>query len=153
MFILDSQEALAQPSPPAILVAEGYATAASLHMATGLPVAVAFDAYNLLAAGEKLRGLYPQTELTFCADNDHQKEQNVGVMKAQEAAKGVGGLVIVPQFTEGEMGHGMAGPTDFNDLHQLRGLEGLKAAVAQGLEQARPAVEREAPEMDQGLGR
>ena len=37
---------LAENSPP-ILVAEGYATGASLHQATGLPVAVAFDAGNL----------------------------------------------------------------------------------------------------------
>ncbi|HRQ59181.1 MAG TPA: DNA primase, partial [Azoarcus taiwanensis] len=37
-----------------LLVAEGYATAASLHEATGLPVAVAFDAGNLLPVAEAL---------------------------------------------------------------------------------------------------
>ena len=42
-------------SPQALLlVAEGYATAASLHMATGYPVAVAFDAGNLLPVAEAL---------------------------------------------------------------------------------------------------
>ena len=40
---------LGQPEGAAVvLVAEGYATAASLHEATGLPVAVAFDAGNLV---------------------------------------------------------------------------------------------------------
>lgn len=52
------------------LVAEGYATGASLHMATGLPVAVAFDAGNLLPVAEALRKRYPQTKILLCADND-----------------------------------------------------------------------------------
>lgn len=33
---------------PIICIAEGYATAASIHLATGLPVAVAFNAGNLM---------------------------------------------------------------------------------------------------------
>ena len=53
-----------------LLVAEGYATAASLHMATGYPVAVAFDAGNLQPVAEALRKRYPQTKLLICADND-----------------------------------------------------------------------------------
>ena len=38
-----------------LLVAEGYATAASLHEATGYPVAVAFDAGNLAHVTKALR--------------------------------------------------------------------------------------------------
>ncbi|RYF65173.1 MAG: toprim domain-containing protein, partial [Comamonadaceae bacterium] len=38
-----------------LLVAEGYATAASLHQATGRPVAVAFDAGNLAHVAKALR--------------------------------------------------------------------------------------------------
>lgn len=52
------------------LVAEGYATGASLHEATQLPVAVAFDAGNLMPVGEALRKRYKRARLLFCADDD-----------------------------------------------------------------------------------
>ena len=41
------------------LIAEGYATAASLHEATGLPVIVAFDAGNLLPVAQAIHKRYP----------------------------------------------------------------------------------------------
>lgn len=53
-----------------VLVAEGYATAATLHMATGHPVAVAFDAGNLLPVAEALRKRYKQARILVCADDD-----------------------------------------------------------------------------------
>jgi antirestriction protein ArdC/phage/plasmid primase-like uncharacterized protein len=52
-----------------ILLAEGYATGASLNMATGKPVAVAFDAGNLEPVARKLREKYPNAAITICADN------------------------------------------------------------------------------------
>lgn len=53
-----------------LLVAEGYATAATLHMATGYPVAVAFDANNIPAVVDALRKRYPTTKILVCADDD-----------------------------------------------------------------------------------
>ncbi|MEG6502659.1 MULTISPECIES: zincin-like metallopeptidase domain-containing protein [unclassified Desulfovibrio] len=53
-----------------ILLSEGYATGASLHMATGKPVAVAFDAGNLEPVARKLREKYPNAAITICADNE-----------------------------------------------------------------------------------
>lgn len=53
-----------------ILVAEGYATAASLHEATGYPVAVAFDAGNLDKVARALRQHYPAALLALCGDDD-----------------------------------------------------------------------------------
>jgi putative DNA primase/helicase len=53
-----------------VLVAEGYATAATLHMATGHPVAVAFDAGNLHPVAEALRKRYRGTRILICADDD-----------------------------------------------------------------------------------
>ena len=44
---------------PVLLLAEGYATAASLHEATGRPVAMAFDAGNLAGVAKALRQRYP----------------------------------------------------------------------------------------------
>ena len=48
-----------QAARPVLLVAEGFATAASLHEATGYPAAVAFDAGNLLHVARALRQLHP----------------------------------------------------------------------------------------------
>lgn len=59
-------------SPPRIFVAEGYATAATVHMAMDAPVVVAFDAGNLMPVCKVLRGLWPDAELVICADNDSQ---------------------------------------------------------------------------------
>jgi len=126
---------------PEILLAEGYSTGASLHEATGLPVAVAFDAGNLLPVAEALRRKFPQANLTLCADNDYplvhkqiQRElgdipvtpeleekyaaHNKGVVKATEAAQAVKAKVLVPQFTGEERAKGL---TDFNDLAGSRG--------------------------------
>lgn len=68
-----------------VLVAEGYATAASLHMATGHPVAVAFDAGNLLPVAEALRKRYPQTKVLVCADNDDLGKCRVDTCRARLA--------------------------------------------------------------------
>lgn len=124
-----------------ILLAEGYATGASLHTATGNNVAVAFDAGNLEPVARKLQEKYPNAAITICADNDHQhtrrtpdgKEElwNKGVALAQEAAKAVGGKVVAPIFNEDDRARGL---TDFNDLHQSRGIEEVKRQVALALQ-------------------
>ena len=53
-----------------LLIAEGYATAASLHLATGLPVAVAFTAGNIAPVAAELHKRYPRSRLLICADDD-----------------------------------------------------------------------------------
>lgn len=118
-----------------IILAEGYATGATLHMATEKPVAVAFDAGNLEPVAKKLREKFPNAAITICADNDHQHTRktpegtepwNKGVELAQKAAQEVGGKVVVPSFTDEEKARGL---TDFNDLHQYRGLDEVKRQV------------------------
>ena len=118
-----------------IILAEGYATGATLHMATEKPVAVAFDAGNLEPVANKLREKFPNAAITICADNDHQHTRktpdgvepwNKGVELAQRAAQEVGGKVVAPIFTDEERGKGL---TDFNDLHQSRGLNEVKRQV------------------------
>ena len=118
-----------------IVLAEGYATGASLHMATGKPVAVAFDAGNLEPVARALREKFPQAQITICADNDHQHTRrtpegpelwNKGVELAEKAAQAVGGKVVVPTFTKEEKERGL---TDFNDLHQSRGLDEVRKQV------------------------
>ena len=112
-------------TPGAVLcIAEGFATAASIHEATGHPVAVAFTADNLKPVSEVLRNKYPEAQLIICADNDHWTDHNPGLKKAREAAIGVNGRLAVPQFKDSS-----SKPTDFNDLERLEGAEEVKRHI------------------------
>ncbi|MCE4378802.1 DNA primase [Escherichia coli] len=101
-----------------LLFAEGYATAASLHEAIGLPVLMTVDAGNMIAVAENARQIWTDSPFVFCADNDHQREINKGVFSATKAAEVTNGEVIIPAFTEAEKAQGL---TDFNDLDASRG--------------------------------
>ena len=115
-----------------ILVAEGYATAATLHEATGRPVAVAFDAGNLLPVGTALASRHPESMLAFMADNDQYGPTNVGIEKAAAAAKAVCGAVVHPRFDSID-----GKPTDWNDLAALDGFEAVQCQVGEGLKMER----------------
>jgi putative DNA primase/helicase len=104
---------------PAVCIAEGFATGASIHEATGLPVAVAFNAGNLEAVARALRRRWPDSQIIVCADDDHETPNNPGRAKANEAARAVAGLVATPTFGESRP----EGVTDFNDLAAHCGLE------------------------------
>lgn len=82
---------------PVICIAEGIATGASIHMATGHAVAVAFNAGNLLPVGEAIRSIYPTAKLIYCADDDSAKE-DTGRICAESAVAVTGGIFIVPVF-------------------------------------------------------
>lgn len=110
-----------------ILICEGFATGASLHEATKLPVAVAFDAGNLETVAKAIHEKF-QNQIIICADNDQHKENNVGLEYARKAAQAVNGKLAVPQFTAEEKVQKL---TDFNDLHKSQGLEAVKRQVSQ----------------------
>lgn len=82
---------------PVICIVEGYATGASIHMATGLPVVIAFDAFNLLPVGQNIHKMEPNAKLIYCADDDSAKE-DTGRKCAEEAVAVTGGIVIIPNF-------------------------------------------------------
>lgn len=107
-----------KPGPNApLLICEGWATACSLHEATGYSVAAAMSAGNVLAVAQALRGEMPDVPIIVCADNDIGTSGNPGLTKAQEAARVIGARLAVPDF-----GHGSPeGATDFNDLAMLCG--------------------------------
>ncbi|HFU8451704.1 TPA: LPD7 domain-containing protein [Escherichia coli] len=109
-----------------LLFAEGYATAASLHEATGLPVLMTVDASNMIAVAENARQIWTDSPFVFCADNDHQREINKGVFSATKAAEVTNGEVIIPAFTEAEKAQGL---TDFNDLDASRGRDDFQNAM------------------------
>lgn len=79
-----------------LAVAEGYATAATVHMATEWPVVVAVDSGNLLPVARTLRELYPQVRLVIAGDDDPTKPGNPGRTKAEAAALAVGGVAVFP---------------------------------------------------------
>ena len=115
-----------------IIVAEGYATAATLGEASGHTTVCAFDAGNLKAVAEALRAKHPQRAIVMAADDDRAKRGrgNVGLNRARDAAKAVGGKVVEPGFSDAERAKGM---TDFNDLARARGVEAVRAALAPAL--------------------
>ena len=125
--VLPNKEALKEAD--VVLMVEGYATGASVHLATGLPVAVAFDAGNIKDAARAIKAKIPNARITICADNDPPRPDgtNIGVMKAKEAAASVPGTkVVVADFSQDEKSRGL---TDFNDLHKARGLAAVKNAI------------------------
>ncbi|MDL2285506.1 ssDNA-binding domain-containing protein [Desulfovibrio sp. OttesenSCG-928-F07] len=124
-------------NPIEILIVEGYATGASLHLATNKPVVVAFDAGNLEPVAKKLREKYPDTALIICADNDHaHKLYNVGVEKAQLAAESVKATVVIPKLTTQEKAQGLK---DFNDIHASQGLDEVKKQIEAALNKTKTA--------------
>lgn len=108
-----------------ICIAEGYATGATIHEATGHAVAVAFGSGNVPAVAAALRAKWPDVRIILCADDDYRTAGNPGMTKATEAAGAVGGLVAVPDFGDDRPD----GATDFNDLAQHRGAEAVRKAV------------------------
>ncbi|MCK5296606.1 MAG: pentapeptide repeat-containing protein [Alphaproteobacteria bacterium] len=112
-----------------IYLAEGYATAATIHELTESPVVVAFDASNLKEVSAEIRKAHPKAEIIIAADNDHKLKNNVGIEKATEAAKEIGAKVIAPEFSQQEMEQGC---TDFNDLIKVQGKDVTKEYLLSG---------------------
>jgi phage/plasmid primase-like uncharacterized protein len=112
-----------QPGP--LLIAEGFATAATLHEMTGLPAIVAFNAGNLSPVAQTYRRLFPDRVITIAGDDDWQRplqrdaqgrpKINVGREKAEEAAAAIGSQAVFPVFPPDSLG------TDWNDLARLHG--------------------------------
>lgn len=143
-----------------LLVCEGYATGASLHEATGLPVAVAFDAGNLGPVAAALHKRYKHVRILVGADDDAFSEGNPGIAAASAAAMEVGGAFVKPHFAD-QAGRveryerSGAKITDFNDLHLAEGLHVVRAQVEARIAElgwsTNPATPGPAPARGAGL--
>jgi putative DNA primase/helicase len=102
-----------------IVIAEGFATAASIHEATGLGVVAAFTCGNLEPVARSIRAEHPTAQIVIAADDDRETADNPGLTKAREAAQAVGGAVAEP---------GAGG--DFNDLFVAEGVDAVAARFA-----------------------
>lgn len=112
---------------PVIVICEGYSTGASIHMATGYCVVVAFDAGNVPTVAKLMRQQFGRATIIVAADNDQWHEdgkQNDGVHYARQASITTGGLLAVPKFARLS-----DKPTDFNDLHVLEGLNAVRDQI------------------------
>ena len=120
---------------PALVISEGYATAASLSEGLGHATVAAFDSGNLPHVARALREKFPDKPIVIAGDDDKAQEiergHNPGRAKAEEAAKAVGGKTIFPIFAPGEQQANPKGFTDFNDLANKSelGRDGLKRQV------------------------
>lgn len=130
-----------------LCIAEGFATGASIHEATGYAVAVAFSTGNLLSVAKCLRERFPDIQLIVCADDDDNTKGNPGLTKATEAARSVAGLIAIPDFGTNRPKKA----TDFNDLTKLCGKDAVRQAIADAKtpeKAAHPANGENAPERD-----
>lgn len=108
---------------PKVCIAEGLATAAAIHDATGLPVVMAVDAGNMLAVGRVVRELAASgAEIIFCADDDMSGDAkaNTGIEAATKAALAIGGRVATPD---------MGKKADFWDLLMEVGSEAVRERI------------------------
>ncbi|MEN9574770.1 MAG: hypothetical protein RL514_2625 [Verrucomicrobiota bacterium] len=118
-----------EPEGP-LVVCEGYATGASIHEATGFATVCAMNCGNLEAVAESLRAKWPARDIIIAADYDaFTKDKagqpfNPGVEAATAAAQSIRARLAIPQFADAS-----TQPTDFNDLHQLQGLDTVKTQI------------------------
>jgi putative DNA primase/helicase len=145
---------------PIMLVAEGFATGASLYQATGLPVVVTFDAGNIGPVVQALRARYKKTQLLICADDDEtqkcqqpdcrkpvwlsdgptcphcgqpHKAGNAGIAAASAASMEVGGAWLAPRFHDAAARRTdwLGKGTKLNDFNDLHLAEGLHVVRTQ----------------------
>lgn len=118
-----------------LVIAEGYATAATLSEALNLPCVCAFDAGNLQPVAQALHERFPDKSIVITGDDDKHLEISQGInpgkAKALDAAKAVNGKALFPIFAPGEQDHQPKQFSDFNDLatKSILGKEGLKRQV------------------------
>lgn len=98
-----------------LVIGEGYATMAAIHLATGLGVAAAMSARNLEPVAIALRKEFPEREIIIAADDDWHLPDNLGLNAAKKAAESVGAVLAIPQPKSPETRSGDSG-TDFADI-------------------------------------
>ena len=107
-------------SAPAILLCEGWATGATAHAATDLPVVAAMDAGNLVRVAPLIQARFPDATLVILADNDLKpgRDTNPGVEAATAAARATQSLLAIPPI-----------PGDFTALAAACGIDAVRDAI------------------------
>lgn len=96
-------------------IAEGYATALTVHHLTGETVMVALSSVNLLSLASLARQKYPACQIVLAADRDLNGD---GQTKAAAAVQTCEGIVALPPVFG-----------DWNDAFELKGEEATRKAI------------------------
>lgn len=110
-----------------IYIAEGFATAATIHVAMNMPTVAAMSANNLLPVAKSIRLINPNCKIIFAADKDRKKGAGfmVGEKYAATACHVLANAIFrVPKFSVDNEKW-----TDFNDLHLFEGIERVQAQL------------------------
>lgn len=110
-------------------VCEGFATAVSIHKATGKSVVIAFTASNLVAVSEIAKERFES--VMVCADNDQFNETNTGLKYAEKVKFTLKIPYIYPEFKDIS-----TKPTDYNDLECLYGIDEVKKQILKEISDA-----------------
>lgn len=134
-----------------IVIAEGYATAETIRMATGFICVAAFDCGNLEPVAVAMRAKYPEARIIIAADNDQWRFdrkkkpkdvvadevagddprwvewrdagvlENIGVIKGRAAAVACKGHMVFPEMDLLTEGK----PSDWNDYAAIHGIDAV----------------------------
>lgn len=108
-----------------VYVTEGFATAASIYEATGIPTAIVWDTSNIYHGILTIRKINPNCKIVICADRDINKDpklHNIGEKKAKQAAYKLSNCIVkTVKFSDSNESW-----SDYNDLACFEGLEFVK---------------------------
>lgn len=115
-----------------VFICEGFSTGVAIHESLNAGVVCAFNSGNLVPVATEFAKKYPNRRIVVLGDNDQFPNKvgdiaNVGAIKAEEAATGVGGKFLIPQFLDQELDRR---PTDFKDLFDLRGPDEVRRQIS-----------------------
>ena len=107
-----------------ICIAEGFATAATIHQATGYAVIVAFSCSKMFDCAMFIRSIYPNANIIICADVDKDPKSTVqkSIEVCTKAAEAVNGVMLYPEDLP-------EGSTDFNDMADVYGIERVRKSI------------------------
>jgi len=111
-FFTDDQE------PETLIIAEGFATGATIQEQGSGHVVCAMTAGNLKPVAELMRKQFPNANIVIAADNDRNTKDNPGITKAKQAASAVKGFIVYPDFPESDKKG-----VDWNDYINAHGQE------------------------------
>lgn len=126
-------------------LAEGYATAASVHEATGLPVVMCCNCHNLATVAKSIKQYIKAADYLIFADNDAETatrassgHKNPGLSWAKTAAEALGvdaAHIIAPKSVDGQN-------IDWNDRAQQISAQELAQELHEAIENATQPVLR-----------
>ena len=122
-----------------ILIAEGYATAATVHELTNMPVIAAMNCYNIAPVAEAFKKKYPHHKIIIMADNDAMTIGNPGLTHAREACKKLG----LTDFIYPVFGDAYKELTDWNDFCRIEGEQRTAKALVEKIKFCCKSKERQ----------